>query len=214
MGQLWSTVEDLARWATFLAQGEEGVLAPATVRGDVVPAGHVLPRRVDPRLGARARALQPRRQDLRRPRRRHGRAPRRCVRQPEDTDRRGGAHELGYPRRRWTCSRSGWPSRRSSCGPSRSSRGTPSPSRRPRRARSSATGGRRAAEFVFTWEQATLRAKVAGTPPGRGETTFERDGDGWIAAAGRERGERLRVEGERLIWAGYAFTRRQAPFKA
>jgi CubicO group peptidase (beta-lactamase class C family) len=31
MGQLWSTVEDLARWATFLARGEEGVLSPETV---------------------------------------------------------------------------------------------------------------------------------------------------------------------------------------
>ena len=31
MGQLWSTVEDLARWATFLARGESGVLDPKTV---------------------------------------------------------------------------------------------------------------------------------------------------------------------------------------
>ena len=26
MGQLWSTVEDLARWATFLARGDDAVL--------------------------------------------------------------------------------------------------------------------------------------------------------------------------------------------
>jgi hypothetical protein len=31
---------------------------------------------------------------------------------------------------------------------------------------------------------------------------------------GRERGERLRVEGEQLVWAGYAFTRSQQPFNA
>ena len=31
---------------------------------------------------------------------------------------------------------------------------------------------------------------------------------------GRERGERLRVDGDQLIWAGYAFTRAQEPFKA
>jgi CubicO group peptidase (beta-lactamase class C family) len=67
-------------------------------------------------------------------------------------------------------------------------------------------------EFVFYWEDATLRAKVVGTPPGRGETTFEREGAGWRAAVGRERGERLRVDGERLIWSGYAFTRAQEPF--
>ena len=48
----------------------------------------------------------------------------------------------------------------------------------------------------------------------RGETTFEREGDGWRAAAGRERGERLRIDGGQLVWSGYAFTRAQEPFKA
>ena len=37
-------------------------------------------------------------------------------------------------------------------------------------------------EFVFWWEGGALHAKVAGAPPGRGETTFERDGDGWRAS--------------------------------
>ncbi len=69
-------------------------------------------------------------------------------------------------------------------------------------------------EFIFWWERGALQAKVAGTPPGRGETTFERDGEGWRASAGRERGERLRVDGAQLVWAGYPFTRAQEPFKA
>jgi hypothetical protein len=69
-------------------------------------------------------------------------------------------------------------------------------------------------QFVFTWGKGKLRAKVAGTSPGRGETAFERDGDGWIAAEGRELGESLRVAGDELVWAGYAFTRSQQPFKA
>jgi CubicO group peptidase (beta-lactamase class C family) len=69
-------------------------------------------------------------------------------------------------------------------------------------------------EFVFTWRDGALQAKVAGSLPGRKETTFERDGDGFRAARGRERGERLRVDGDQLVWAGYAFTRRQEPFKA
>ena len=69
-------------------------------------------------------------------------------------------------------------------------------------------------EFVFWWEKGALQAKVVGTPPGRAETTFEPDGDGWVASAGRERGERLRVEEGRLVWAGYPFTRVQEPFKA
>ena len=68
-------------------------------------------------------------------------------------------------------------------------------------------------EFVFWWEAGALQAKVVGTPPGRAETTFERDGDGWRAAVGRERGERLRVEDGQLVWAGYPFTRAQQPFK-
>jgi CubicO group peptidase (beta-lactamase class C family) len=69
-------------------------------------------------------------------------------------------------------------------------------------------------EFVFWWEHGTLQAKVVDSPRGRGETTFERDGKGWRAAKGRERGERLRAEDGRLVWAGYAFTREQEPFKA
>ncbi len=69
-------------------------------------------------------------------------------------------------------------------------------------------------EFIFWWEGGTLRAKVAAAAAGKGETTFARDGDGWIAAKGRERGERLRRDGDRMIWAGYAFTRAQEPFSA
>jgi hypothetical protein len=69
-------------------------------------------------------------------------------------------------------------------------------------------------EFVFRWDDGKLRAKVVGTPPGRAETTFERDADGWVAAAGRERGERLFLRGDALVWAGYEFTRDQRPFKA
>ncbi len=67
-------------------------------------------------------------------------------------------------------------------------------------------------EFVFWWADATLHARLATAPEGKGETTFARDGDNWVAARGRERGERLRVNGARMIWAGYAFTRAQEPF--
>ncbi|HEY5294002.1 MAG TPA: serine hydrolase domain-containing protein [Gaiellaceae bacterium] len=69
-------------------------------------------------------------------------------------------------------------------------------------------------EFVFWWQGGALHARVSAAPPGKGETTFEREGDGWRAAVGRERGERLTIDGERLIWSGYAFTRAQEPFKA
>ena len=62
-------------------------------------------------------------------------------------------------------------------------------------------GGRRAAREA-RWQ----RRRVV-TP-----AIFERDEGGWRAASGRERGERLRVDGERLVWAGYPFTRAQEPF--
>ena len=67
-------------------------------------------------------------------------------------------------------------------------------------------------EFVFWWEGRTLRARLAAAPPTRPPTVFDRDGAGWRAVSGRERGERLRVDGDRLVWAGYAFTRAQEPF--
>ncbi len=55
---------------------------------------------------------------------------------------------------------------------------------------------------------------MARAPKGKGETTFEREGANWRAAKGRERGEVLVVDGDRLIWAGYPFTRAQEPTKA
>jgi len=67
-------------------------------------------------------------------------------------------------------------------------------------------------EFVFWWQDGALRGKFAAAPAGKGETIFDRDGGGWRAAKGRERGERLRVDGDRMIWSGYAFTRAQEPF--
>jgi hypothetical protein len=41
---------------------------------------------------------------------------------------------------------------------------------------------------------------------------FEAVDGGFRVASGRERGERLRVDGDRLVWAGYLFTRSQQPF--
>ncbi len=65
-------------------------------------------------------------------------------------------------------------------------------------------------EFVFTWSEGALNGQFVGSRAK--PAVFEREGDGFRAASGRERGERLRVDGERMIWAGYAFTRAQEPF--
>lgn len=69
-------------------------------------------------------------------------------------------------------------------------------------------------EFVFWWQGGRLRSRPVGYPAFRPDTIFEPEGDGWRAVSGRERGEPLRIDGDQLVWAGYAFTRMQEPFKA
>jgi hypothetical protein len=67
-------------------------------------------------------------------------------------------------------------------------------------------------EFVFTWERDRLRARLLGETASMRDAVFEQvDGD-FRVATGRERGERLRVDGDRLVWAGYLFTRTQQTF--
>jgi hypothetical protein len=65
-------------------------------------------------------------------------------------------------------------------------------------------------EFVFSWRDGKLTATVPGAPPRVRPSVFEPLADGgYRVVSGRERGERLRVEGGRLVWAGYLFTRDQ-----
>ena len=68
-------------------------------------------------------------------------------------------------------------------------------------------------EFVFWWEGGRVQANLT-EKPAREPTIFEPEDGAWVAVSGRERGERLRRDGDRMIWAGYAFTRAQEPFKA
>jgi CubicO group peptidase (beta-lactamase class C family) len=213
MGQLWSTVEDLARWATFLARGEEGVLAPGTVEEMWFPQVMYFPDEWVLGWGLGLSLYN---------------------HEGKIYGGHGGAmagHLAGVYVNRKTeigaaaLSNSGtranldlfclalaakgmelWPE------PIEMWRPEPEP---PADVRAIlGIWWSEGNQFVFYWEKATLQAKITGTPPRRGETTFERDDGGWIASAGRERGERLRVEGDRLIWAGYEFTRTQQPFKA
>jgi CubicO group peptidase (beta-lactamase class C family) len=209
-GQLWSTVEDLGRWATFLARGADGVLAEKTKEEMWFPQVMYFP---DDWVLAWGLGLM--------------------LFNHEGTiyGGHGGAmagHLAGvYVDRKTQTGAAALTN--AGTGPdmdllavtlaAKAKELWPEPIEpwRPEQAPSDevrALLGRwwsEGREFVFWWEGDALRAKVAGTPPGRGETTFERDGDGWRAAVGRERGERLRVDGDRLIWAGYAFTRAQEP---
>ena len=210
MGQLWSTVEDLARWATFLARGEEGVLAAKTVeemwfpqqmiypdewvigwglgiclynQAGVVYGGHggAMP-------GHLAGVFIHRKSQV-------GAAA--LTNSGTRGDMELFAIELAAKARElWPDPIDVW---RPEEEPPADVRALLGP------------WWSEGHEFVFWWERGALHAKVAGTPPGRGETTFERHGDGWRAAEGRERGELLRVEGDRVIWGGYPFARAQGP---
>jgi CubicO group peptidase (beta-lactamase class C family) len=211
MGQLWSTVEDLARWATFLARGADGVLSPETIEEMWFPQvmyypedwflawglGLELYNRGGKILGGHGGAMP-------------GHLAGVYVHRKTEI----GAAALTNSGTRGELdlfclelaakAMELWPE---PIEPWRPEEEPPDDVR--------ALLGvwwSEGSRFVFTWERGALRAKLAGPAPGRAETTFERDGDGFVAAQGRERGERLRVDGERLVWAGYAFTRTQQPF--
>ncbi len=213
MGQLWSTVEDLASWATFLARGADGVLSEETIEEMWFPQvmyypdswvlgwglGLMLYNQNGKIYGGHGGAMA-------------GHLAGVYVHRKTQT----GAAALTNSGTRGNMDLFAvslvekamelWPE---PIEPWRPEADPPDDVR--------ALLGRwwsEGNEFVFWWEHGALQAKVVGTPPGRAETTFERDGDGWRASAGRERGERLRSEDGQLVWAGYPFTRTQQPFKA
>jgi hypothetical protein len=66
-------------------------------------------------------------------------------------------------------------------------------------------------EFVFSWKDGKLTAAMAGAPPRVKPSVFEETDGGFRVVSGRERGERLRVDGDRMVWGGYVFTRAQEP---
>ena len=213
MGQLWSTVEDLARWATFLARGADGVLAASTVEEMWFPQvmyfpdewvlgwglGLALHNREGTIFGGHGGAMA-------------GHLAGVVVNRKTqigaaaltNSGTRGDMEQFAV--RLAAKAMELWPEPVETWRPEQE----PPPEVRAILGVWWSEGS----QFVFRWERGALRAKVTGTPPGRAETTFERDGDGWVAVAGREQGERLRVAGDELVWAGYSFTRTQQPFKA
>jgi CubicO group peptidase (beta-lactamase class C family) len=212
-GQLWSTVGDLCRWATFLARGADGVLDAKTVEEMWFPQvmyfpddwvlgwgiglalynheGRIWGGHGGAMAGHLAGAYIDRKTQI-------GAA---CL---TNSGTRGDMDLAAIALAAKTIEL--WPEPIEAWRPEQE----PPDGVRPLLGRWWSEGN----EFVFWWEDASLHAKVVGTPPGRGETTFEPDGDGWLAVRGRERGERLRRDGDGLIWAGYAFTRDQQPFEA
>jgi CubicO group peptidase (beta-lactamase class C family) len=213
MGQLWSTVEDLGRWASFLARGADGVLDAKTVESMWFPqvmyypddwllgwglglmlfnrgAGKIFGGHGGAMAGHLAGVYVHRKTQI-------GAAA------LTNSGTRGEMDDFTIALVEKAMEI--WPEPIEPWRPEE-----PPADVRPLLGRWWSEGN----EFVFTWERGALQAKVVGTPPGRAETTFERDGDAWRASAGRERGERLRIDGDQMVWAGYAFTRAQQPFKA
>jgi hypothetical protein len=210
MGQLWSTVEDLARWATFLARGDDAVLAADVVEAMWAPQVMMYP---DNWLIAWGLGLELLQYEGRIFGGHDGAMAGHLASVFINRKTQIGAAALTNSGTRGNmelfCIQLAskaielWPEPIEPWRPEEE----PPPDVRAILGRWWSEGN----EFVFRWEGSALRAKVVGSPPGRGETTFERDGDGWRAAAGRERGERLRVHGDELVWAGYPFTRGQQP---
>jgi CubicO group peptidase (beta-lactamase class C family) len=211
MGQLWSNVIDLCTWATFLAGGRDGVLDAATVDEMWFPQVVVDPERWDRGWGLGLELLN---------------------REARIFGGHGGAmpgHLAGV-----------YVQRGSGVGAAvltnSSTRGLTAelalelatatieqmpPEVEPWRPEAEPPGdvlpllGRwwsEGSEFVFAWEGERLRARIVGATASMRDAVFERSDGGFRVASGRERGERLRVDGDRLVWAGYVFTRTQQPF--
>ena len=74
-------------------------------------------------------------------------------------------------------------------------------------------------QIVFRWRDGKLEGRYAGIPDWKPSSAFEREtADRWRTVAGPEQGETLRIERNaedrvvRMIWAGYPVTRAPRPF--
>jgi CubicO group peptidase (beta-lactamase class C family) len=75
--------------------------------------------------------------------------------------------------------------------------------------------------LTFRWRDGRLEGRYDDLPDWRPSSLFERDGDDrWRTVSGPEQGEPLRVERDesggvrRLVWAGYPVTREPGPWRA
>jgi len=211
-GQLWSTVEDLCRWVAFLAEGREGVLDPKVVEEMWFPQvmyfpdsctlgwglglmlfnqeGRIWGGHGGAMAGHLAGAYVDRKTTT-------GAAV--LVNSGTRAEADGTAIQLAAKAIEL------WPEEIEPWRPEEA----PPDDVRPLLGRWWSEGN----EFVFWWEQGTLRARPARLPTTRAPAVFERAGEGeWRVVSGYERGERLRLDGDRVKWSGYAFTRAQEPF--
>jgi CubicO group peptidase (beta-lactamase class C family) len=218
-GQLWGTVRDLARWAAFLADPDEAVLAPATVeemRTVQVIDDH------ERWLHGYGLGLGLRR-DGERLLAGHGGSMPGFIAQlyvaPRDrigtavltNESNASLDELALALVARTAER--WP-----VAPEPWRAGGPPPDDvLPLLGIWFVEGAR----IVFAWREGRLEGRYDGIPDWRPSSVFERDGDErWRTVSGPEQGEALRVERDaegavaRMIWAGYPVTREPGPWAA
>jgi CubicO group peptidase (beta-lactamase class C family) len=214
MGQLWSTVEDLCRWSAFVAEGREGVLSASTVEEMWFPQVMYHPDRWvlgwglglmlfnrDDRIwgghdGAMAGHLASVYVD-----RKSGIGAAVATNSGTRGDTQALALALASKALElWPEEVEPWRPEEEPPGEVRALLG-----------RWWSEGN----EFVFWWERGRLHAVPAALRGKQPAAELEPAGDGTFRVAkGYERGERLRVDGDRLIWGGYAFTRDQRPFSS
>ena len=217
-GWLWSTPADLARWGTFLADGNDAVLPKALARPDGPRADDGGRGELERGLGARARAVPPRRPGLRRSRRRDaGFLAGLVVHRGERTGAAvltntgaeaapGGAR--ARPRRRRA--------RRAAAHPAAlGARGAPPPEL------DGILGPwwTEGEEIILSLRGGRFQAELVGGAAGRNISWFEPDGvDRWRVVEGRERGELLRAVRDddgtvtKLYFATYPLTRAPSTF--
>jgi CubicO group peptidase (beta-lactamase class C family) len=211
MGQLWSTVGDLCAWVSFLANGRDGVLDAATVDEMWFPQVLVDPDRWDRGWGLGLELLN---RDGRIFGGHGGAMPGHLAgvyvhrsssvgaAALTNAGTRGPTAELALELATTTIDL--WPAEIEPWRPE----AEPPDDVRPLLGRWWSEGN----EYVFTWKQDRLNARIVGDTASARDAVFEQVDGGFRVATGRERGERLRVDGERLVWAGYVFTRTQQPF--
>ncbi len=211
-GQLWSTVEDLCRWATFLSEGRDDVLRPTSVEEMWFPQvmrfpdnwvlgwglGLMLFNRNGRIWGGHGGAMA-------------GflagvyaeRASGIAAAALTNSGTRGDMDELAMTLGEHALEL--WPPEIEPWRPE----DEPPPEVRALLGRWWSEGN----EFVFWWERGKLNALPATLRGKRPPAELEAQGDGTFRSVrGYERGERLRVDGDRLVWGGYEFTRDQRPF--
>ena len=211
MGQFWSTVDDLCRWVMFLAEGREGVLDAATADEMWFPQVMMNPDVWTIGWGLGLELVQHEGRIFGG----HGGAmPGFLAGMFVNRETKSGAvvltnagsraAVLSIPLELASATIELWPPEIEPWRPE-----PPPP------ADVAAILGRwwsEGNEFVFAWREGKLTVHIPGAGPWVKPSVFEPLPDGgYRVASGREAGELLRVEGDRIVWGGYLFTREQEP---